>query len=115
MNDLVICTRCNKKFLHEEYDMHRCMPTIKNWKTIRFASFYIQNDELGRKIITIRAMDGTNFEFIEVPENKEYTKKPYQPRGNTDNLPTSKQNPIKGSVKSASEILPVKKRRVSLI
>ena len=49
--------------------------------TIEFATHYII-EENGKKTLTIRDLNGINYEFLEVPENKEYTKIPYQPRGN---------------------------------
>lgn len=71
--------------IHEEYDDHRCMPKIKEIKTIKCAYFFINHDEQRGKILEVRAMDGTHYEFLEIPENKEYTKIPYQPIGNTEN------------------------------
>ena len=91
MADLVECTRCNKKFLDEEYDEHRCIPEIKKMKTIKYAHSFTYIDATGRNVISIRAMDGTDFEFIEVPENKSLTKIPYQPFSTTKENTTSDQ------------------------
>ncbi|MDE1842011.1 MAG: hypothetical protein KGI09_09040, partial [Thaumarchaeota archaeon] len=88
------CTRCNKKFLEEEYDSHRCMPAIKKIKTIKYAHSYTYVDTVGRKVTVIRALDGIDFEFIEVPENKEQTKIPYQPQVNTNNTTDKETEPV---------------------
>lgn len=103
MNDLVKCTRCNNVMMNEEYENHRCIPLIKDCKTIKFASHYIIKDENDRTIIGIRTLDGISYEFIEVPENKEHTKISYQtPNLNRkkfdDKTPTSDQKLIDTSV-----------------
>ena len=78
MSDLVQCTRCRKKMIDEEYDSHDCIPKIKKIKTIKYASYFLNEDKQRGKMIEIRGIDGTHYEFVEVPENKEYTKIPYQ-------------------------------------
>lgn len=82
MAELVQCTRCKKILVHEEYDDHECQLKIQNWKTLKFTSFYVVNLD-GKKVVKILADDGTKYEFLEILENKEYTKIPYFP-GSTD-------------------------------
>ena len=92
MTNLIKCSRCNKVLVSEEYDTHECMPDIKRWKSVKFTHYYISNRE-GKTTIGIRTVDGTKFDFEEILEDKEKTKIPYQPKGNTDkNQPTSSQN-----------------------
>ena len=76
----------------EVYDTHRCEPKRRNFKVIKFTSFHFIEGFDGRRILDINALNGDNYVFEEVRENKEYTKIPYQPTGNTDNVPTRKQN-----------------------
>ena len=84
MSNLVQCTRCKKTMIDEEFNDHRCMPKITGFKKIKYADCYTVEDSQNRKIITIRGMDGIVYDFVEIPENKEYTKIPYQPIGNTN-------------------------------
>lgn len=84
MNNLVQCTRCKKVLVNEEYESHRCMPEIKDWKTVRFASHYIIKDE-GKTLIGIRGLDGISYEFLEVTEDKEHTKIPFEPKNLIEN------------------------------
>ena len=79
MSDLVQCTRCKKILMDEEYNLHRCIPEIKDFRTIKCASHYIIKDENGGIIIGVRTLNGISYEFLEVPEDKEHTKIPYQP------------------------------------
>lgn len=78
--------------IDEEYDSHNCLPKIRDWKTVEIAHFYINKDSQGRKIIHILGWDGTDYEFLEGNEEKALSKMPYQPTGNTNNIPTRKQN-----------------------
>jgi hypothetical protein len=71
--------------IDEEYDDHRCMPEIKGYKTINYASSYSVTDEQSRKVTTFRGMDGIVYDFVEIPEDKEHTKISYQPMVNTNN------------------------------
>lgn len=64
--------------IDEEFSNHRCMPEIKGWMTMKYASCYTVKDEQNRKITTFRGMDGIVYDFVEIPEDKEYTKIPYQ-------------------------------------
>ncbi|MBS3923516.1 MAG: hypothetical protein KGZ37_10280 [Nitrosarchaeum sp.] len=89
MSDLVQCTRCNKKLMNEEYENHVCMPQIKSFKTVKFTDYYItKNEDVTRIHVITQA--GLDLELIEIPENKKFTKIPYQPRGNTENTSTDK-------------------------
>ena len=88
MSDLVQCTRCRKVLVDEEYDSHKCKPEIKDSKTIKSASHYIIKDEDDRTVIGIRGLNGISYEFIEIPEDKEHTKIPYQPT----NLGSNRRN-----------------------
>jgi hypothetical protein len=78
MSNLVECSRCNKVLVDEEYEQHECMPEIKRWKKVKFTHFYI-SDKGGKKVIGIRSIDGTKYDFEEVLEDKEHTKTPYMP------------------------------------
>jgi hypothetical protein len=112
MTNLFECSRCHKVLVDEEYDEHYCMPKIAkwhSWEPIKIAHFSISERE-GKRFIDMRSLDGTKFEFIEVPEDKERTKTPYQPTGNMDNKPTRKQNLFCGSVKSTVDFLSVNSR-----
>lgn len=71
--------------IDEEYDHHRCIPQIKGYKTINYATSYSVIDHQNRKITTFRGMDGIVYDFIEIPEDKEHTKISYQPTLNTNN------------------------------
>ena len=94
MTELVKCTRCKKTMINEEYDQHRCMPEIKGYKTIKYTTSYSVMDEENRKVTTFRGMDGIVYDFVEIQEDKEHTKIPYQPIGNSQNYqPDSEQNP----------------------
>jgi len=93
MTELVECVRCRKITIDEEYDKHRCIPKITGFKTIPYATSYTVTDEQGRKIITLRGMDGIVYDFIEIPEDKEYTKIPYQPKGNTEKTTDDETEP----------------------
>ena len=83
MAELVKCIRCKKTMIAEEYDNHRCIPAIKGFRTIKYATSYSIRDEQNRKTTTFRGIDGIVYDFIEIPENKEVTKILYQPIGNT--------------------------------
>jgi len=90
MNDLVECTRCHKVLVNEEYDNHRCVPKITGIVTEKCAYHFIYKDpDTGNSIITIMGFNGISYNFIEIPENKQYTKIPYvlddQPTVNTTN------------------------------
>lgn len=81
MNDLAECSRCHKVLVNEEYDQHYCMPQIKKWHTwkpIKIAHLSISERD-GKKFIDIIGIDGTKYDFEEIPEDKEHTKISYQP------------------------------------
>ena len=82
MTELVQCTRCHKTMINEEYDQHRCSPQIQELKSLKFTSYSI-SENYGKKTINIRGSDGTHYQFLEIPEDKEYTKIPYI-SGSTD-------------------------------
>lgn len=79
MTNIVSCTRCEKVMINEEYNNHICMPEIKSFKTIKFTDYYITKNKNGTTIHVI-TKSGLDLELIEVPENKEFTKIPYQPK-----------------------------------
>ena len=79
MADLVQCTRCRNTMMNEEYDVHRCSPQIKHLKSLKFTSYSI-SEKNGKKTINIRGFDGTHYQFLEIPEDKEHTKVPYFPK-----------------------------------
>ena len=62
------------------------MPEIKEWKTIKFTTQYFVENEKGEKIISFVSQDGVNYDFIEIPETKEYTKIPYVPTLYKENM-----------------------------
>ena len=68
--------------IDEEYDQHRCSPKIQDLKSFKFTSYSISEKD-GKKTLNVRGSDGTHYQFLEIPENKEYTKIPYVP-GSTD-------------------------------
>ncbi|HEV2193074.1 MAG TPA: hypothetical protein VGR54_05580 [Nitrosopumilaceae archaeon] len=84
MAELVQCTRCRNIMPDEDYDEHRCEPRRRNFKLIKFTSFHVIDGFDGRKILDINALNGDNFMFEEVPENKEFTKMPYEPNMRRD-------------------------------
>lgn len=88
MGELVECTRCKNAFIEEEYEFHLCQPRMKECKIIKFANYHITNDHDDNTIIDIRGLDGVNFIFVEVREDKERTKISYQ----TPNLNKDKNN-----------------------
>jgi len=91
MTELVECSRCSKKMIEEEYSDHQCIPRIKNFKTIKFTHYHILKENDGKTTINITTKDGTWLECVQIPEDKEQTKIPYQPKGNreknTDKVP----------------------------
>lgn len=70
--------------IDEEYQNHLCSPIMKECKIIKFTSYFITKNDEGKTLLDITTLNGDNFIFEEVPENKEYTKIPYQPTGNTN-------------------------------
>lgn len=101
--------------IDEEYENHNCLPKIKGWKTINIAHFYTNKDPNGNDIIHILGWDGIDYEFLEQKDDKIHSKLPYQPTGNTDNIPTRKQSLIEGSVASSVVFLAVNSRLLGLI
>lgn len=103
MDNLVECAKCEKVMMDEEYNAHTCLPKVKNWKTVKIAHFYINEDDLGRKHLNILGWDGIDYEFIEEVKNKELTKIPYHPKLNKENFndkhPDSEQILISRSAK----------------
>ena len=83
MTGLVECNRCNKYMINEEYPNHQCIPEIRSHKTIQFTNYYVQKNDNGTTTLNITTKDGVWLECVEIPENKEYTKIPYQPKSNT--------------------------------
>lgn len=77
--DLVECTRCRKLMINEEYINHLCEPIMKNCKIIKFTSYFITKNDEGKTLLDITAINGDSYMFEEVPENKEYTKIPFEP------------------------------------
>jgi hypothetical protein len=93
MAELVQCTRCRNVMIDEEYDGHLCEPKRRNFKVIKFTNFHVLEGNDGRKILDINALNGDNYIFEEVPENKDYTKMPYQPKVNTNNTTDKETEP----------------------
>ena len=85
MTNFFQCSRCKNVWIAEEYENHLCTPRVTEFKTAKFTSYYIAEQPDGKKIIDLTTLDGISYTFEEVPENKEYTKIPYQPRVNTEN------------------------------
>lgn len=79
VDENVKCSRCSKVFINEEYDDHFCHPQTKVCKIIKFSSYNITKDEQGNEIVDIWTLDGTNYLFQEIPEDKEHTKIPFEP------------------------------------
>lgn len=65
--------------IEEEYDNHLCRPRIRSYKVMKFTEFYTMKGEDGKTILNIVTVDGDDIMLEEVPENKEYTKIPYEP------------------------------------
>ncbi len=100
MTGLVGCSRCNKKMIDEEYAIHNCIPEIKSHKTLKFTHYYITKEPNGTTKINITTKDGIWLECFEIPEEKEHTKIPYQPTGNTENYsPNRQQHHFLGAVR----------------
>lgn len=93
MTELAKCTRCRKITIDEEYDDHRCIPEIKGYKTINYASSYSIIDDQNRKITTFRGMDGIVYDMVEISEDKEHTKIPYQPKSNMEKTTDDEPEP----------------------
>jgi len=81
--------------IDEEYDLHNCKPEIRDSRTIKCSDHYIIKDKNGRTVIGIIAFNGISYEFLETPEDKEHTKIPYQPNGNTKNYQPKKYQSLK--------------------
>lgn len=85
MDNLVQCSKCKKVMMDEEYSSHTCLPKLKDWKTIKIAHFYINEDEFKRKHMHILGWDGIDYDFIEEKEEKESCKMSYElPNLNTE-------------------------------
>ncbi|MFQ5440980.1 MAG: hypothetical protein ACE5DL_05910 [Nitrosopumilaceae archaeon] len=91
--ELSECTRCHKIMIDEEHIDHECIPKIKSHRIIKYTHYHLIREKDGKTTINITTKNGTWLECVEIPEDKEHTKIPYQPRGNThNNQPDSSQN-----------------------
>jgi hypothetical protein len=79
MSDLVKCTRCRKFMIDEEYQNHLCEPIMRDCKVLKFTSYFITENSDGRTVLDITTLNGDSYVFVKVPEEKEYTKIPYEP------------------------------------
>jgi|APSaa5957512535_1039671.scaffolds.fasta_scaffold49501_2 hypothetical protein len=84
MNGVVKCSRCEKQMIDEEYLDHNCIPEIKSHKIIQFTHYYISKDSNGNTTLNLTTKDGVWLECVEISEDKERTKIPYQPTKNSD-------------------------------
>ncbi len=58
MNNIIICERCKKTLVAEEYDNHLCSPLANGSKIIEIDYYIIHSDELGDIYIITKTMDG---------------------------------------------------------
>lgn len=83
LSDFFECTRCRNIFIDEEYDSHKCEPKYTGYKLSNISSYRIFDDLDGNKNISVTDFNGVSHRFTHIPENKELTKIPYQPKGNS--------------------------------
>jgi hypothetical protein len=94
MQNLSKCHRCRKNFINEELNSHVCNPYFTGIEEIGITYWFEgKTNKDGDKVIIAKGFDGKLYYLVQCSHNP-----PHQPKGNTDNLPTRKQNPVKGTV-----------------
>ena len=79
--------------IDEQYEFHECIPITTGLKTIKIAYYFITKDEYDRNVIEAKTLDGIALQLIEIVEDKEHTKIPYQPDFNNQRKhPSDRQN-----------------------
>ena len=64
MNNIVMCLRCQRTYVSEEYDHHICSPNLINVKEIMVDYYSETKNEYGDQLILAKGLDGVLYRLV---------------------------------------------------